>query len=182
MVMIAVFIPLLRNANQDEEGTLTQSGGRLESVCRKAAGISSESAECLDLLQCNAEPAGRLEVEEEEQRDEEGCRSRESSPERSRQSSSDAVTDALLPKQHSSSQEGEVPQHQKGLSYFAQFPFKTQNCTDISTDSPLVYLSHPWIWGSLNECFNRCVKTLPWHSESVASKETAKRFPGYLRC
>uniref|UniRef100_A0A671V269 Tumor necrosis factor receptor superfamily, member 19 n=1 Tax=Sparus aurata TaxID=8175 RepID=A0A671V269_SPAAU len=93
------------NANQDEEGTLTQSGGRLESVCREAAGISSEPAECLDLLQCDAEPAGRLEVEEEEQRDEEGCRSRESSPERSRQTSSDAVTDALLPKQHSSSQE-----------------------------------------------------------------------------
>ncbi|XP_044057562.1 tumor necrosis factor receptor superfamily member 19 isoform X4 [Siniperca chuatsi] len=90
------------NTNQDVEGTPMQLEGRPESVCKEG----SEPAECLGLLQCNAEPAGRLEVEEEEQEEEEGCRSRENSPERTRQSYSDGVTDALLPKQHSSSQQG----------------------------------------------------------------------------
>lgn len=146
-MIIAVFILLLRNANQDEEGTLTQSGGRLESVCREAAGISSEPAECLDLLQCNAEPAGRPEVEEEEQRDEEGCRSRESSPERSRQTSSDAVTDALLPKQHSSSQEGEVPhktpeQAQLFCCPNSQFPFPRHKTAQTFLLSPLWFTYH----------------------------------------
>ncbi|XP_035536153.1 tumor necrosis factor receptor superfamily member 19 [Morone saxatilis] len=86
------------NTNQNEEGTPMQLGGRPESVCEEAAGMR-EPAECLGLPQCNAEPAGRLEVEEEEEDKEEGCR--ENSAERTRQSYSDTVTDALLPKQHS---------------------------------------------------------------------------------
>ncbi|XP_076592065.1 tumor necrosis factor receptor superfamily member 19-like [Chaetodon auriga] len=98
------------NTNQDEEGALTQLGGRPESVCKEDGGTraASEPAEGLGLPQCNAEPAGRPEVVEEEEDDEEeeGCRSRENSPERVRQSYSDTVTDALLPKQHSPGQEG----------------------------------------------------------------------------
>ncbi|KAG8002140.1 Tumor necrosis factor receptor superfamily member 19, partial [Nibea albiflora] len=100
------------NTNQDEECTVMQAGGRPESVCEDAGGTrgSLEPAECSGLPQCIAKPAGRLEVEGEEvdEEEKEGCRSRENSPERTRQSYSDAVTDALLPKQHSSSQEGEV--------------------------------------------------------------------------
>ncbi|XP_070685324.1 tumor necrosis factor receptor superfamily member 19 [Pempheris klunzingeri] len=90
------------NTNQDEEGTLMQLGGHPESVCK-------EAADCLGLPQCNAEPAGRLEADEEEEEGDgkdEGRRSGETSPEGTRQPYSDAVTDALLPKEHSSSQEG----------------------------------------------------------------------------
>ena len=70
---------------------------------------SSEPAECVGLPQCSAEPARGPEVEEEDvgEEEEEGYRSRENSPERSRQSYSEAVTDALLPKQHLN-QEGEL--------------------------------------------------------------------------
>ncbi|XP_059187876.1 tumor necrosis factor receptor superfamily member 19 [Centropristis striata] len=98
------------NTHQDEEDTQMQLGGHEE-----AAGItgSLEPAEGFRLPTCNAERAGRLDVEgqegdeeeEEEEEEEEGCRSEETSPERTRQSYSEAVTDALLPKQHSS-QEG----------------------------------------------------------------------------
>lgn len=98
------------NTNQDEEGTPTQLGGRPESACKEDGGMraASEPAEGLAPPHCNAEPAGRPEVDEEEEDDEEeeGCRSRQNSPERAGQSYSDTVTDALLPKQHSSSQEG----------------------------------------------------------------------------
>lgn len=90
------------NINQDEEGTPPQLGGRPQSVCREAGGMrgSPEPAECLGLPQAEAEE------EEVNKKEDEGCRSGENSPERTRQSFSDAVTDALLPKQHSSSQEG----------------------------------------------------------------------------
>lgn len=95
------------NTPQDEEGPPTQLEEHPESACKEADGMrgSLEPAECLGLPQCNADPAGRLEVEEEDGDEEEGRRSRENSPERTRQSYSEAVTDALLPKQHSS-QEG----------------------------------------------------------------------------
>ncbi|XP_078102664.1 tumor necrosis factor receptor superfamily member 19-like isoform X1 [Sander vitreus] len=97
-----------RNAHQDEEGTPMQLGGHPESVCTEAGRMrgSLKPAECFGLPHCNAEHAGRLEVEEEEGDEEEGCKSRENSPERSRQRHSEAMTDALLPKQHLSSQEG----------------------------------------------------------------------------
>lgn len=86
-----------------------QPGGRPESVCKEAGGMRASSEPAEGLPPCNAEPAGRLEVEEEvEEDEEEGCKSRENSPEGTRRSYSDAVTDALLPKQLSSSQEGEV--------------------------------------------------------------------------
>lgn len=87
-----------------------QLGGHPESVCTEAGRMrgSLKPAECFGLPHCNAENAGRLEVEEEEGDEEEGCKSRENSPERSRQRHSEAMTDALLPKQHSSSQEGEL--------------------------------------------------------------------------
>lgn len=69
----------------------------------------------------NSEPAGRLEVEEDEDgegdKEEEGCGSRENSPERTRQSCSEAVTDALLPKQHPSTQEGESLQDQRSCPW-----------------------------------------------------------------
>lgn len=83
-----------RNTHQDEEGTtLMQLGGRLEFVCRDTAGMAG-----------SLEPEGRLEVEDEE----EGCRSRETSPERAKQRHSGTVADALVSEKHSS-QEGEVP-------------------------------------------------------------------------
>lgn len=71
------------NTNQDEEGNPVQLGGHPESVPGEAAGVTGSS-----------EPAGRPEENEEEG----GCRSRENSPEGTRQSYSEAVTDALLPK------------------------------------------------------------------------------------
>lgn len=109
-----------------------QAGGRPESVCEDAGGMrgSSEPAECSGLPQCNTKPAGRLEVEGEEvdEEEKEGCRSRENSPERTRQSYSDAVTDALLPKQHSSSQEGEVEHHKP--DQFFHF-IDIEKCTNV---------------------------------------------------
>lgn len=60
---------------------------------------SLEPAECFGRPQCNAEPAGRLEVEEDDGDEEEGRKSRENSPETTRKSYSEAATDA-------SSQEG----------------------------------------------------------------------------
>ncbi len=57
--------------------------------------------------------------EEEEEDEEEGRRSRENSAEGTRQSHSDAVTDALLPKQHSSSQEGEVTQKATNVTFYS---------------------------------------------------------------
>lgn len=97
-----------------------QLGGHPESVCKEAGGTrgSSEPAESFGLPQCNAEPAGRLEANEEDDQEEgEGCRSGENPPDRANQSYSDAVTDALLPKQ-----EGEVTycshaKHQKNHQY-----------------------------------------------------------------
>ncbi|KAK5904418.1 hypothetical protein CesoFtcFv8_005986 [Champsocephalus esox] len=74
------------NTHQDEEA------GHPESGCREAAGMRGAP-----------EPAESVEHGEDEER----CRSRENSPERSRRSSSEAVTDALLPKQQASSQDGE---------------------------------------------------------------------------
>lgn len=69
-----------------------QLGGRLEFVCRDAAGTAGSS-----------EPEGRLEVEDEE----EGCRSRETSPGRPKPHHSGTMADALVPETYSS-QEGEV--------------------------------------------------------------------------
>ncbi|XP_037632126.1 tumor necrosis factor receptor superfamily member 19 [Sebastes umbrosus] len=91
------------NTHQDEESTPVHVGGHPESVCKEAGGVRGSLEP-----QCNAEPAGRLEVEEDDGDgdEEEGCRSRENPPERTRQSYSEAVTDALLPRLHSSSQEG----------------------------------------------------------------------------
>lgn len=91
-----------------------QAGGRPESVCEDAGGMRGnlEPGESSGPPQCNAKPAGSVEVDEVE---EEGCRSRENPPERNRQSYSDAVTDALLPKQHSSGQEGEVERQNPAL-------------------------------------------------------------------
>lgn len=84
------------NTHLDEEGA---SGGHPESALVKAGGITG-----------NSEPAERLAKEEEEDcegdEEEERCRSREDSPEKTRQSYSEAATDALLPKQQPSSQEG----------------------------------------------------------------------------
>ncbi|KAM7413410.1 hypothetical protein PAMA_020683 [Pampus argenteus] len=80
------------NTNQDEEGNPVQLRGHPEPVPGETAGMTGST-----------EPAGRPEVDKEEA----GCRSRENSPERTRQSYSEAVTDALLPKQHLSTQEGE---------------------------------------------------------------------------
>ncbi|GAA6218271.1 tumor necrosis factor receptor superfamily member 19 [Lates japonicus] len=100
-----------RNANLDEEGAPMQLG-HPEFVSAEAGGAmgSSEPAERFGLPQRNPQPAGRLEVEEDEDgegdEEEEGCGSRENSPERTRQSCSEVVTDALLPKQHPSTQEG----------------------------------------------------------------------------
>ncbi|TKS81260.1 Tumor necrosis factor receptor superfamily member 19 TRADE [Collichthys lucidus] len=99
------------NTNQDEECTATQAGGRPESVCEDAGGMSGslESAEmfraCLSAT-LSLQGDWRWRREEVDEEEKEGCRSRENSAERTRQSYSDAVTDALLPKQHSSSQEG----------------------------------------------------------------------------
>lgn len=70
------------NTNQDEEGKPVQLGGHPESAPGEAAGATESS-----------EPAGRPEEDEEEGK----CRSRENSPEMTRQSYSEAVTDALLP-------------------------------------------------------------------------------------
>lgn len=190
IITTAFFIPLPRNTNQDEEGTPVQQGGRLESVCKEADGTrgSSEPAECLGLPPCNAEPAGRLEVEEEEEEDEEeGCKSRENSPEGTRRSYSDAATDALLPRQHSSSQEGEVtycshakdqkPVNMTFYSLFISHGSRHKTAHTFLLNPLLVCWSLPWIWISFpyDECFARCVKTLPWHLKWVASKQTAKR-------
>lgn len=94
------------NPNQDEEGSPMQLGERPESDCKDATAMRGSA----EPTEGNAEPADRgpeVEDEEEENREEdEGCGSREKSPERTRQSYSDSATDALLPKQHSSSQEG----------------------------------------------------------------------------
>ncbi|XP_008274145.1 tumor necrosis factor receptor superfamily member 19 isoform X2 [Stegastes partitus] len=97
------------NANLKEEGTPMQLEGHPESVYEGAGGMrgSSEAAEYFRRSQCNAEPAERLEVEgEEEVEEDEGCRSKENSPEKSQQNCSETVTDALLPKQHALTQEG----------------------------------------------------------------------------
>ncbi|XP_042342834.1 tumor necrosis factor receptor superfamily member 19-like [Plectropomus leopardus] len=74
------------NAHQDEESTPMQLEGHPESVCKEDDGMrrSSELAECFGLPECNADPEERLEVKEAG-KDEEGSRSRENSPERTRQ-------------------------------------------------------------------------------------------------
>ncbi|XP_031716491.1 tumor necrosis factor receptor superfamily member 19 isoform X1 [Anarrhichthys ocellatus] len=89
------------NTHRDGESIPMQLGGRPESHCKEAGGMrgSLEPAECSGWPQCTAEPAGRLEVEEEDGDEEEGCKPRENSPEMTRKSYSEAVTDA-------SSQEG----------------------------------------------------------------------------
>lgn len=88
-ITTAVSPTLARNTNQDEEGKPVQLGGHPESAPGEAAGATESS-----------EPAGRPEEDEEEGK----CRSRENSPEMTRQSYSEAVTDALLP---NLTQEGE---------------------------------------------------------------------------
>lgn len=84
-MIIALFILLPRNTNQDGEFTPRQLGGRPESVCRGMTG--------------SLEPAGGLEEEDEE----EGCGSSET-----RQRNSDTAADALVSEQHPSCQEGEA--------------------------------------------------------------------------
>ncbi|XP_022052923.2 tumor necrosis factor receptor superfamily member 19 isoform X1 [Acanthochromis polyacanthus] len=99
------------NTNLNEDGAPMQLEGRPESVCEGAGGVrgGSEPAESFGRSQLSAEPAERLEVEgEEEDEEDEGCRSKESSPERSQGNCSEAVTEALLPKLHKPTQEGEV--------------------------------------------------------------------------
>ncbi|XP_022624590.1 tumor necrosis factor receptor superfamily member 19-like isoform X1 [Seriola dumerili] len=80
------------NTHLDEEGAPMQLEGHPESVSAEAGGMMGSS-----------ELAERMKVEEEEDcegdEEEEGCRSRENSPERTSQSYSEAATDALLPKQ-----------------------------------------------------------------------------------
>lgn len=163
-MITAVFIRLPRNTNQDEEGTPTQLGGRPESACKEDGGMraTSEPAEGLAPPHCNAEPAGRPEVDEEEEDDEEeeGCRSRQNSPERAGQSYSDTVTDALIPKQHSSSQEGEPT-----YCPYCKTPetYRNKTAHKFPPNSPTACLALPWICISFpHACFESCVRTLPW--------------------
>ncbi|XP_026155024.1 tumor necrosis factor receptor superfamily member 19 [Mastacembelus armatus] len=99
-----------RNTNPDEEGTPMQLEGHPESFCNQAGWMvgSSEPAECFGLPECTPEPAGlwRLEGEEEHEGvvEAEECSSKEKSPEKAIQSYSEAVTDAFLANQYSSSQ------------------------------------------------------------------------------
>ncbi|XP_047449994.1 tumor necrosis factor receptor superfamily member 19 isoform X2 [Mugil cephalus] len=85
------------NANPNEEDTPMQPEGRPESAGEP---------------EFNAQPAERLEEEEEEggegrtEEKGEGCSSRESSPERCRQSGGDGATEVLLPKRPAPTQEG----------------------------------------------------------------------------
>ena len=84
-----------------------QQGGHPEFDTVEAGGMTGswEPAECLP--QCNSECTERMEEDCEGDRGEEGCRSGESSPERSRQIHSEAVTEVLHPKQLTSTQLGE---------------------------------------------------------------------------
>ncbi|XP_068173369.1 tumor necrosis factor receptor superfamily member 19 isoform X2 [Antennarius striatus] len=93
-----------RNANEDDSSV--QLGGCPESVCRETGRTTSspETTGISGAPQSNAMATVRLTSEEEEDGGE-GFRSRERSPERSRQSCGDAATGALLSQQHSS-QEG----------------------------------------------------------------------------
>ncbi|XP_071327766.1 tumor necrosis factor receptor superfamily member 19 isoform X1 [Trachinotus anak] len=85
------------NTHLDEEGAPVHLRGHPESVSAENGGMMGSS-----------EPAETLEVKEEEDcgEEEEGCRSRENSPERTGESYSESVTDALLPKQQPSAQDG----------------------------------------------------------------------------
>ncbi|XP_058490546.1 tumor necrosis factor receptor superfamily member 19 isoform X3 [Solea solea] len=101
----------LSDGNLDEEDTQVQHGGQLEfdSIAVGGTTASSEPAECLAMPQCDTGSTGRPEVEEdcEGGEEEDRCRSEENSPERTRQSFSEAMTDALLQKQqHPSTQLG----------------------------------------------------------------------------
>ncbi|KAF3692967.1 Tumor necrosis factor receptor superfamily member 19 TRADE Toxicity and JNK inducer Precursor [Channa argus] len=95
-----------RNLNLDEEGIPMQLGGHPTTACEEAGGKigSSEPAECFWLLQCKSETAG-VGRDEGHESDEEvdRCGSKEESPEKARQT--DAMTDVLLPKQQSLTQE-----------------------------------------------------------------------------
>ncbi|XP_067364168.1 tumor necrosis factor receptor superfamily member 19 isoform X2 [Channa argus] len=95
------------NLNLDEEGIPMQLGGHPTTACEEAGGKigSSEPAECFWLLQCKSETAG-VGRDEGHESDEEvdRCGSKEESPEKARQT--DAMTDVLLPKQQSLTQEG----------------------------------------------------------------------------
>ncbi|KAK1900405.1 Tumor necrosis factor receptor superfamily member 19 [Dissostichus eleginoides] len=97
------------NTHQDEEAGYPESG------CREAAGMRGAP-----------EPAESVEHGEEEER----CRSRENSPERSRRSYSEAVTDALLPKQQASSQDDTI------------------KCSHLFEMPPAVLTSEPLLTGS----------------------------------
>lgn len=110
-----------RNTQEDEEGTPMQLGGHLEFVCRDTAVMAGSS-----------EPEGRLEVEEEE----EGCRSRETSPERLEQHHSGTVSE------RHSSQEGEVTRCSHGKKHQKLFSF---NRTHTSAEPPLDRSSRSWI-------------------------------------
>lgn len=95
-----------RMVNLDEDTTPMQPGGHPESGSAEVSGMRG-SSERLRPPNCNPEPAVRLEVDGEEGHEEEGgCRSSDNSPEWTRHS--EVVTDALLPEQHTSKQEGEV--------------------------------------------------------------------------
>nr|XP_020456116.1 tumor necrosis factor receptor superfamily member 19-like [Monopterus albus] len=88
-----------------KEHILMHLGGHAESICGEAGGMMGlEPTECLGLSQCNSEPEGGRQLEGEQEHEggmevEEG-RFREDS-----QSDSETVT-ALLPKEHSLTQEG----------------------------------------------------------------------------
>lgn len=141
-----------RNINLDEEGTPTQLGGLPTSVCEEDGGMmmSSEPAECLRMPQCNPEAAARWEVEEEGEHEGEveveRCRSREKSPERAGQSCSEAGTDALLPKQQSSSQEGEVTPHSCKRPKMTQTTCSGIWFEDIFMDTLLHLPDYIWVF------------------------------------
>lgn len=110
-------------------------------------------------MESRGEPAGRLEEEDEE----EGCR--ETSADGTRQQHSNAVAEALVPEQDASAQEGEATR-----------------CAHVKHHKPPESSGVLWIGISFLECFKRCVKTLPWHFNSVASKQTAKQSSDSLEC
>lgn len=129
-------ILLLRNTNQDGDNLLQLSG-------------------CLTGMK--SEPTGVTEV------DDEGNRSRDRSPERTWQSHTDTVADALDSQQHLSNQEGEQ-------TWWPQF-WDVLVC----------------IWLCFDGRFSRCVKTLPWQQLnnllilSVPRKECEKRMQPVIR-
>ncbi len=77
---------------------------------------------------------------------------------------------------------GDTESYERDFLFIINFAFSRHKTAHTFLLNPLWFAYHFPGYDPHDECFSRCVKTLPWHLKWVASKQTAERSSDCLEC